>query len=64
MSTFAANRRFSVRVEHVPSGLFITLGAPEYKSERAAYIDAIKWIRSRLYLIAHKDGDFKIEVEA
>lgn len=56
--------RFTIRLTHIPSGITATRDAFNFRTERAAYNSAMKYIKSRVYMLGHppmKEADLKIE---
>ena len=56
--------RFTIRLTHVQSGITATRDAFHFRTERAAYSSAMKYIKSRIYMLGHppiKEIDLKFE---
>lgn len=56
--------RFTIRLTHVPSGITATRDAFHFRTERAAYNSAMKYIKSRIYMLGYppiKEIDLKFE---
>lgn len=50
-----------VMITHIPSGISIRLGSPEYRLMHRARDDAIKLLKSKLYMLGYHKPDLKIE---
>lgn len=57
----AFNQRMFVCITHLPSGISISLGEPEYRTMFEAREAAIKLLKSKLYMLGYHKQDLKIE---
>jgi len=46
--------RFAVRVTHKPTGISAMRDSNHFRTQRAAYDSAIKYIKSRIYMLGHE----------
>lgn len=56
--------KFEVRVTHKPTGISASRDSNFHKTQRAAYDSAVKYIRSRIYMLGHppmKETELLIE---
>lgn len=50
-----------VKVTHIPTGIEVVRGGSKFRNQHLARASALRYLRSRLYLLAHNLEDFKIE---
>jgi len=63
MTTRSTMERFRVCITHEPTGLTVTRTGRHFRTERAAYADAMRYMRSRLAMLGYAPSMLKIEQE-
>ena len=53
MITNSSMRRFAIRVTHIPSGISATRDSQHFRTQDAAFKSAIKYLKSRIYMLGH-----------
>ena len=54
-------KRFQLTLEHIPTGVKITLSDPIFRTEREAYDAGMKYMRSRLAMLGYTPELIKVE---
>lgn len=61
MITQSSIERFRIRLTHEPTGIAVTRTGQHFRTERAAYDDAMRYMRSRLAMLGYAPSMIKIE---
>lgn len=61
MTTQSSLERFRVRITHKPTGITVTRTGQYFRTERAAYNDAMHYLRSRLAMMGYAPSMIRIE---
>ena len=63
MTTQSSLERFRVRITHKPTGITVTRTGQYFRTERAAYDSAMRYMRARLSMLGYAPSMLKIEQE-
>lgn len=63
MITQSSLERFRVRITHEPTGIVVERTGQFFRTERAAYDSAMRYMRARLLMLGYAPSMLKIEQE-